>query len=209
MKKGLCIISFMAIMLIVACMLSACNMNATHASSPSVTDPVELFSDGTLSTKLLTAKEEVSNSASAESEASMTNEEKSALVDSFIQNAQSNHVVQENYVYELLGEVGDYTLVRLDIGGDCAVVINVYDGYHIFSPTIGYPSETNLYLIGDSAMFTLNAAYEQGLISDMGEVYHLLPETYRAGYDPSVANSYATVCNENALGFQNGTFSLK
>ncbi len=117
--------------------------------------------------------------------------------------------MQEKDAYEILGEVGDYTLVRIDIGGDCAIVMNVYDGYQIFSSTIGYPSETHLYLIGDHAIFTLNAAYEHGLIGDMGEVYHLLPKACQAGYDPSIANSYTKACRENAFGFQNGVLYVK
>lgn len=108
---------------------------------------------------------------------------------------------------EIYGEVGAYTLCKLVSGGDEAIVENVYDGYRIFSGTIGYPSETHLYLVGDAEIYTLNAAYEKGLIGDMGALYALLPEGMQAGYDPSAKDSYGGwESGSNRYGFRDGVY---
>lgn len=108
---------------------------------------------------------------------------------------------------EICGEVGTYTLCKLGHWGDTAIVQNVYDGYRIFSATIGYPSETHLYLVSDTEIYTLNAAYEQGLIDDMGALYALLPEGMQAGYDPTAEDSYGSwESGVNRYGFTNGVY---
>lgn len=210
MKKGLCMIS---IMLIAAWLLTGCNQFSAEPPYEGEENETPLLSDTVFDTQLLAAEGDVSDPEAAGSNLPISNEGWSAarasLVDSFLQTARNANAIQEDAAYEILGEVGDYTLVRIEIGGDCAVVVNTYDGYQIFSPTIGYPSETNLYLAGDTEIFTLTAAYEQGAIRDMGEVYALLPRAYQAGYDPAATNAYTAENGRSSLGFQDGVFDLK
>lgn len=110
----------------------------------------------------------------------------------------------EEVPYAVFGDVGDATLVRIDRGGDCVMVSNVYAGYRILSPTAGYPSETHLYLVYDDEIWTLEAAYRQGKIADMGAVYARLPEEFRGGYDPTAPDDYE---HRGDFGFQNGVFA--
>lgn len=106
--------------------------------------------------------------------------------------------------YTVYGEVGAYTLCYLVSGGDTAVVEDVFAGYRIVSPTIGYPSATHLYLVGDDAIYTLCAAYTQGLIGDMGELYALLPKGMQGGYDPKEEDSFYG--ETDRFGFVNGVY---
>lgn len=210
MKKGLCMIS---IMLIVAWLLTGCHQFSAEPPYEGEGNETPLLSDTVFDMQLLAAKGDISDPEAAGSSLPISDEGWSAarasLVDSFLQTARNTNAIQGDTAYEILGEVGEYTLVRIEIGGDCAVVVNTYDGYQIFSPTIGKPSETNLYLAGDTEIFTLTAAYEQGLIRDMGEVYALLPMTYQAGYDPAATNAYTTENGRSSLGFQDGVFEMK
>ena len=210
MKKGLCMI---LIILIVAWLLAGCNQFSAEPPYEGEENETSPLSDALFDTQRLATKGDISDPEAARSNLPISNEGWSAarasLVDSFLQTARNANAIQEDAAYEILGEVGDYTLVRIEIGGDCAVVVNTYDGYQIFSPTIGNPSETNLYLAGDAKIFTLTAAYEQGAIRDMGEVYALLPMAYQAGYDPAATNSYTTENGRSSLGFQDGVFDLK
>ena len=102
------------------------------------------------------------------------------------------------------GEVGAYTLCFFPFGGDAAVVEEVFAGYRISSDTVGYPSATHLYLVGDKAVYTLRAAYTRGLIEDMGDLYALLPKEMQAGYDPSAEDAFYD--EADLFGFADGVY---
>lgn len=106
--------------------------------------------------------------------------------------------------FTVCGEVGAYTLCYIPHGGDTAVVEDVFAGYRIFSPTVGYPSATHLYLVGDDAIYTLRAAYMQGLIADMGALYALLPAEMQAGYDLDAEDSFSG--DTDWFGFADGVY---
>lgn len=93
-------------------------------------------------------------------------------------------------VIDVYGKVGNYTLCRLHCGGgDEACVFDWYQGYGIYSASVGYPSSTYLYLIGDSEVYTLHAACREGLVPDMAALYALLPADMQMGYDPDHADT--------------------
>lgn len=93
--------------------------------------------------------------------------------------------------YEVLGQVGNDTLIfcRSTVADEMLVEL-VYDGYHFFSGSGFSPFSLGLYLVRDDGIYTLSAAYRQGLIADMGEVYNLVPKNMQKGYDPDAEDFY-------------------
>lgn len=109
--------------------------------------------------------------------------------ESFEAYLQTRGISGDGGSYFIHSQIGDYTMIEL-YGGEfsaAAIVEEVYAGYRIYSGSIGHPSRTHLYWVGNGDIYTISAAYRLGLIDDIGEV--VLPDLI-IEYDPSAEDSY-------------------
>lgn len=134
------------------------------------------------------------------------NDERKALIRSLVMEMVRGEGDADDFT--IYGEVGAYTLCRILHGEDAAIVEDVFAGYRIRSTSIGYPSATHLYLVGDDAVYTLRAAYARGLIDDMGALYALLPKEMQAGCEPDAEDSFS-FREPDWFGFEDGVYCAK
>ena len=81
----------------------------------------------------------------------------------------------DDSVYEYYGTVNGYRFYRLQpsyIPYDSISQQEVVGGYTFESPSHYRPARTGLYIIGDDSVYTLEDAYDNGLI-DISKVYEL------------------------------------